>query len=87
MNAETFCEQFATFAEAPNGIAKLRELILELAVRGQLVPQDPKDEHALELLDRISVKRQQTECDESVRAQKSLPPISPTEIPYQLPAG
>ena len=46
MNAETFCEQFATFAEAPNGVAKLRELILQLAVQGKLVPQDVNDEPA-----------------------------------------
>ncbi len=32
------------------GIKKLRELILELAVRGKLVPQDPNDEPASELL-------------------------------------
>ena len=35
MNAEIFCEHFATFAEAPSGVDKLRELILQLAVRGQ----------------------------------------------------
>ncbi len=34
MIPETFCEQFATFAEAPHGVAKLRELILQLAVQG-----------------------------------------------------
>ena len=32
MTPATFCEQFATFAEAPHGVAKLRELILQLAV-------------------------------------------------------
>ena len=32
------------------GIKKLRELILELAVRGLLVPQDPNDEPASVLL-------------------------------------
>ena len=37
-------------AGATNGIKKLRELILELAVRGKLVPQDPSDEPASELL-------------------------------------
>ena len=41
-------------AGAPNGIKKLRELILELAVRGKLVPQDPNDEPASELLKRIA---------------------------------
>lgn len=45
-------------AGAPNGIKKLRELILELAVRGKLVPQDPTDEPASELLKRIAVEKE-----------------------------
>jgi type I restriction enzyme S subunit len=40
MNAETFCEHFATFANAPDGITKLRELILQLALQGKVLPQD-----------------------------------------------
>lgn len=46
-------------AGAPNGIKKLRELILELAVRGKLVPQDPSDEPASELLARIALESTQ----------------------------
>ncbi|WP_087499458.1 restriction endonuclease subunit S [Pseudomonas sp. SID14000] len=45
-------------AGAPNGIKKLRELILELAVRGKLVPQDANDEPASELLKRIAVEKE-----------------------------
>lgn len=44
-------------AGAPNGIKKLRGLILELAVRGKLVPQDPNDEPASELLKRIGIEK------------------------------
>lgn len=44
-------------AGAPNGIKKLRELILELAVRGNLVPQDSNDEPASELLKRIAAEK------------------------------
>lgn len=40
--------------DAPNGIKKLRNLILGLAMRGKLVPQDPNDEPASELLKRIA---------------------------------
>ena len=35
MTPETFLEQFETFAEAPGGVTKLREMILQLAVQGK----------------------------------------------------
>lgn len=41
------------------GVKKLRELILELAVRGKLVPQNPNDEPASFLLQRISEEKTQ----------------------------
>lgn len=44
----------AAFA-APDGIKKLRELILTLAMQGKLAPQDPNDPPASQLLDRKSV--------------------------------
>ena len=40
-----------------HGIKKLRELILDLAVMGKLVPQDPNDEPASVLLERIAKKK------------------------------
>ena len=50
-------EHLPLLATAPDGIQKLRGLILELAVRGKLVPQDPNDEPASELLKRIAKER------------------------------
>ena len=44
---------FDLIAQAPGGVARLRELILTLAVQGKLVPQDPNDESASELLKKI----------------------------------
>ncbi len=46
MTLETFFEKFALFADAPDAVAKMRELVLQLAVQGKLVPQDPNDEPA-----------------------------------------
>lgn len=49
------------------GIKKLRELILELAVRGKLVPQDPSDEPASVLLERIAVEKARLVKEEGLR--------------------
>ncbi len=50
---KTFFETFDLFADAPNAIPKLRELVLSLAVQGKLVPQDPNDESGAELLKQL----------------------------------
>ena len=44
MNAEHLLAHYDRIADAPNAIARLRRFILDLAVRGKLVPQDPRDE-------------------------------------------
>ena len=53
------------------GIKKLRELILELAVRGLLVPQDPNDEPASVLLERIRAERAARESAGRRRGRKT----------------
>jgi type I restriction enzyme S subunit len=74
-------------AGAPNGIKKLRELILELAVRGNLVPQDPNDEPASELLKRIAEEKARLVVDGSTKKQKQLYGITLDETPFDVPAG
>ena len=69
------------------GIKKLRELMLELAVRGKLVPQDPNDEPASELLKRIAVEKAELVKQGKIKKQKPLPEISEDEKPYELPEG
>ncbi len=69
------------------GIKKLRELILELAVRGKLVPQDPNDEPASELLKRIAAKKAELVKQGKIKKQKPLPEISEDEKPFELPVG
>jgi len=70
---------------APNGIKKLRELILELAVRGKLVPQDPNDEPASELLKRIAKEKARLVADGKIKKQKPIATIAEEEKPYDLP--
>ncbi|ESG49795.1 Restriction endonuclease S subunit [Salmonella enterica subsp. enterica serovar Muenchen str. baa1674] len=69
------------------GIKKLRELILELAVRGKLVPQDPNDEPASELLKRIAAEKAELVKLGKIKKQKPLPEISEEEKPFELPIG
>lgn len=69
------------------GIKKLRELILELAVRGKLVPQDPNDKPASVLLERIATEKAELVKQGKIKKQKPLPEISEEEKPFELPAG
>ncbi|HCP31614.1 UNVERIFIED_ORG: type I restriction enzyme S subunit [Pseudomonas parafulva] len=74
-------------AGAPNGIKKLRELILELAVRGKLVPQDPSDEPASELLKRIAEEKVRLVAQGKIKKQKPLAGIEEAALPFELPVA
>ena len=69
------------------GIKKLRELILELAVRGKLVPQNPEDEPASKLLERIEVEKAKLVKGKQIKKPKKLPDITVSEQPFELPTG
>ncbi|EHH1187647.1 restriction endonuclease subunit S [Vibrio vulnificus] len=69
------------------GIKKLRELILELAIRGKLVPQDPSDEPASVLLERIAQERAQLIKDKKIKRSKKLPPVAEEDLKDDLPLG
>ena len=69
------------------GITKLRELILELAVRGKLVPQDADDEPASVLLEKIAAEKAQLIKKKIIKKTKPLPLISSEDKPYELPVS
>ncbi len=69
------------------GIKKLRELILELAVLGKLVPQDPNDEPASVLLERIAKEKLRLIKEGIIKQEKSLPEIAEETKPFTLPAS
>lgn len=69
------------------GIRKLRELILELAVRGKLVPQDADDEPASELLKRIQAEKAKLIADGKIKKGKALAAIAKDGKPFELPNG
>ena len=54
MNADRLLAHYEKISDAPDAIPRLRRFILDLAVRGKLVEQDPNDEPASELLKRIA---------------------------------
>ena len=81
MNAERLLAHFERISEAPDAIARLRRFILDLAVRGKLVEQDPEDEPAEEMLHRIrqqkkrmvisgEIKKAKEDCSASSSAQQ-----------------
>jgi type I restriction enzyme S subunit len=80
-------QHFDTAFGAPDGIAKLRELILTLAMQGRLVEQDPGDPPASELLKEIQAEKQRLVKAGKIKKPKPLPPIKPEEVPYELPKG
>ena len=78
MNVRTLLDNFDLIADAPGGVPKLRELILQLAVRGKLVRQDPKDESAEILLKRMEIERARLQAERAARVLKEE---------YQLDSG
>ena len=89
MTPRDFIANFDTIAEAPNGIARLREFVLRLAVRGNLVPQNPADEPANRLIERAAVKRTQSvkKRTGSKKSTSSSPPDMTTPDWEDLPSG
>ena len=85
MNQGTFFENFELLADAPNGVQKLRELILLLAVQGKLVPQDPNDEPASVLLEQIKAEKDILVREKKIKRSRALPSIDLQKIPYELP--
>lgn len=74
-------------ATALGGVVKLRELILALAVQGKLVPQDPADETARVLLQKIRAEKDRLIAEGQIRRDKSLAAIADEEKPFELPEG
>ena len=86
MDSSTFIAEFAQIANAPNGVQRLREMILDLAVRGKLVPQDPTDEPAEKLLERIKAEKERLVKEKKIVNEKTIEALKEEDYPYILPS-
>ena len=68
-------------------IKALRQTILNLAVRGKLVAQDPNDEPASRLLERITKEKARLVTLRGIGREKPLPPISDDQTELEIPNG
>ena len=63
----------------------MRERILDLAMRGKLVPQDPNDEPASVLLEKIKAEKEELVKEKKIKKTKALPAITDDEKPFDIP--
>ena len=85
MTPERFIEVFDTVAEAPGGIERLRKLVLQLAVQGQLVPQDPGEDVPIRIIEHNEKKKRSLVDQRKISKPKPLPCLSPDEVPFKIP--
>lgn len=63
----------------------IRSKILDLAIQGKLVEQDPNDEPATVLLERIKAEKAALVKAGKIKKDKPLPPITEDDIPFDIP--
>src|SRR5262245_65996409 len=87
MNPTLLLQHFNRISEAPDAIPRLRRFILDLAVRGKLVEQDPKDGPASALLARIRAEKIRLIKEGTIRKEKPLPLVENDEALFGAPTG
>ena len=85
MNAERLLAQYDRVADAPDAIPRLRRFILDLAVRGRLVEQDPADEPASVLLKRIAAEKARMLKAGTIRKPRNLTNGETLTKPFEIP--
>ncbi|MBT3358825.1 MAG: restriction endonuclease subunit S [Rhodospirillales bacterium] len=80
-------DNLAPLTTRPDQIKALRQTILNLAVHGKLVEQDPADEPASALLKRIAGEKAERVAAGLIRVQKPLEPVESNEREFGLPGN
>ena len=86
-NWQRVAQHFDLLLDRPEAIDALEQTLLQLAVRGLLVPQDPTDEPASALLQKIRAEKDRLIATGQIKRDKPLPPITDDEKPFELPVG
>jgi type I restriction enzyme, S subunit len=86
-NWQRIAAHFDTLFTTEHSIDQLKQTILQLAVMGKLVPQNPNDEPASELLKKIAAEKAQLIKEGKIKKEKPLPEITDEEKPFELPSG
>ena len=87
MNADRLLGHYEQIADAPDAVQRLRRFILDLAVRGKLVEQNPNDEPASELLKRISEEKARLVKAKKISKQVAFQPPDLSEVSFDLPGS
>lgn len=87
MNADRLFALYDRVTDAPDAVARLRRFVLDLAVRGQLVEQNPADEPASELLQRIASEKARMVKAGEIKAKKPPPDSTRDQVSTSVPNG
>ena len=87
MNKILSAEEIRVILGTPENIPQMRHFILDLAVRGKLMPQNSKDESAAKLLTKIAAEKKKLVRAGKIKPSAALPPIADDEIPFAVPNG
>ncbi len=85
MTPQLLLQHFHRIGEAPDAIPRLRRFILDLAVRGKLVEQDPRDEPASDLVKRIQIEKAHLLGSGEGRKEKPTAPLADEDLPFRVP--
>lgn len=86
MNAEQLLAHYERIAEAPDSITRLRRFVLDLAVRGKLVEQDPADEPAAKLLEHVGAEKLRLQGAGEIGRTREVTPAVQADIPIVIPS-
>lgn len=85
MNQDLLLAHFDRIGDVPDAIPRLRQFVLELAVRGKLSNRDPMDEPASALVGRIQVERDRRVRQRQIRQSGTLAEVKPEEVSFEIP--